>query len=791
MDSKSNQPLETELKVGMCDDNSCFPLGKFNTDPLGMHIIKLRENTKGLTVWVSRRGYVPKVVTWTEYHKDIIPPEYTVKLETAVTIGGAIRDEQGNPIANAQVAVQGPGSEPNSVEHLGLQGSFQTETTDPAGQWTCHAIPARFENLSFHVTHPDFAPASFKFQKGLWDGKASFVLKRGQGLNGAVLTKDGLPIQGAEVFVGPSQFHQDKIKTLTDEHGRFSLEKIPAGEKRLTVTAEGFAPETRLVELGPNSNNLKFELDLGGKISGTILGPEGKPIEGVWIGIQMWKGLQVLAWNTRTDSDGKFTWNSAPHEEGRYNIGKEGFLESSAAFKHGEPQTIRLQKATSLLGTVVDARTGEPIPHFQIYFGDGFMTDGKMRYAWQRHQGKKGHAGKFAFDLTESFGPQMYLRIEAKEYRPVISEPFTNTPAGHTFTFKLEKAPPITGLVKTPDGNPVANATLVVCSGDNRAYMSAPKQFRTELYDSPHARTDDQGAFTLPPISDAEAIVVAHEDGFIEMPFSADQTNKLDITLKPWARVSGQVLVGANPATNHEVMVSNDLLNLRDIPSIQLFITGKTDHNGDFLIEGIPPGEHAIAFKEIADPQAGRPLGLSHKTRLTFKPGEETKITLGGIGRPVVGKVVGAVSEKMKWTYQSGTLETDSPWPEQIPFREVSGREGFEIIRKNNEIRKSVRNTEDGREAEKKHREFLIKFAENGSFRAEDIPPGNYRATILFTEPREGPMSPRNELGVARFKVTVPEIPTGRTDEPLNVGSIDFKPFPPRANRAPSAVSAP
>ncbi|HEX7860772.1 MAG TPA: carboxypeptidase-like regulatory domain-containing protein [Verrucomicrobiae bacterium] len=173
IDSKSQQPLETELKVSMCDDKSCFPIGKFNTDAFGMHIIKLRENTKGLTVWVSRRGYVPKVVHWTEYHKDLIPPEYTVKLETAVTIGGAIRDEQGNAIPDAQIAIQGPGSQPNSVEDLGLQGNFQTEITDAAGQWTCHAIPAKFEVLTFHVTHPDFAPASFKFQKELWRFKVT------------------------------------------------------------------------------------------------------------------------------------------------------------------------------------------------------------------------------------------------------------------------------------------------------------------------------------------------------------------------------------------------------------------------------------------------------------------------------------------------------------------------------------------------------------------------------------------------------------------------------------------
>jgi hypothetical protein len=791
IDAKSQQPLLAELKVSMCDDRSCFPVGKFSADPLGMHIIKLPKEIKGLTVWVYRRSYVPKVLSWSDYHKDIIPPEYTVKLEAGASIGGAIRDEQGKPVADAKVAVQGPGNEAMSVEQLGLQGSFQTETTDAAGQWSCDNVPARFENLTFHVTHPDFAPASFQFQKELWDGKAVMILKRGAGLSGVVLGMDGRPIRSAEIFVGASQFHRDSVKALTDEHGRFALGKIPPGEKRITVTAEGFAPETRLVEIGANSSDLKFELDLGGKIRGTIVDADGKPIEGVFIGIMFWKGLQVLAWNTRTDKDGRFSWNSAPHGEARYNIGKEGFMEAGAMFKHGEDQTIRLEKAVTVSGTVVDASTGEPIPHFQIIFGDGFRTDGKMRYTWQRHQGKKGHGGKFAFDLTDGLGAVMYLRVEAKEYRPIISEPFTNTPGNHQFTFKLEKAPPVTGLVKLPDGRPAAGATLVVCSGDNHAYMSQPKQFRLDAYDSPNTRTDERGAFSLPPLSDAEALIIAHEGGFIEIPFSTDQTNKLEFLLKPWARVSGRVLLGRTPATNHEVMVSNDLLNLREIPPVQLFITGKTDKNGYFFIEGIPPGEHTIAFKEIAEAQAGRTLALSHKTRVTFKAGEETKMTLGGSGRPIIGKVVGTGSEKVDWAHQIGTLETDSPWPEPIySFREFPGRESMERLRKDNEIRKSIRTTAEGRAAEKNHREFLIRFAEDGSFRAEDVPPGKYRGSILAAAPRESHMVRRIELGVARFKVTVPEIPVGRTDEPLNVGSVDFKAFPPREQPRPSPITA-
>lgn len=789
-DARSNQPLDAELKLSMCDDRSCFPAGKFNTGPLGMHIIKLPEKTTGLTIWVSRRGYVPKVVTWSGYRKDIIPSEYSIKLDPGVTIGGAVRDEQGNPVPNAKVVIQGPGTrnEAMSVEQLGLQGSFQTETTDAAGQWTCNAIPAKLENLNFSVTHPDFAPATFPFQKELWDGKATVVLKRGQGLNGVVLSKDGFPIRGAEIFVGASQFHRDAVKAFTDEHGRFALDKIPAGGKRITVTAEGFAPETRLVEIGPSSNNLKFELDLGGRISGTILDADDKPIEGVWIGIMMWKGLQVLAWNARTDSDGKFSWNSAPHDEARYNIGKAGFMEGGAAFKHGEHQTIRLPKATRVVGTVVDATTGEPIPHLQVYIGTADVR-GEKRYHWDRHNGKKGHAGTFAFDLNEGLGGIMNLRVEAKEYRPLISAPFTNTPGEHTFSFKLEKAPPITGLVKTPDGQPAANATLVVCSGDNRAYMSAPRQFRTELYDSPHTRTDDQGVFTLPPLSEAEAIVVAHEDGFIEIPFSADQTNKLEIALKPWGRVTGKVFIGNTTAPHRRVMVLNQLYYGKPVPNVQVYLEDTTDAEGNFSIEGVPHGEQRVAYSAE---RSGKFIPQSHQTPILIEPGTNVHVTLGGSGRPVIGRVSVPTDLRIAWSRQSGFLESDNGWPEPPPRAGLnSTTNAYALLKEYAEKARTLGATPEGRALERDQRKFSVVFADDGSFRIEDVPSGNYRLNLEILEPGEGgPFSRHKGIGTTRTKFVIADIPGGRSDNPLDIGSLELDLYPP-GNQRPTSPGPP
>ena len=46
---------------------------------------------------IFRDGYVPKYVSWSEYQQDRIeeiPADYTVRLQSAVTIGGVVLDEQ-------------------------------------------------------------------------------------------------------------------------------------------------------------------------------------------------------------------------------------------------------------------------------------------------------------------------------------------------------------------------------------------------------------------------------------------------------------------------------------------------------------------------------------------------------------------------------------------------------------------------------------------------------------------------------------------------------------------------
>jgi len=108
----------------------------------------------GLNFFVTADGHVPKIISWN--FRGAIPAEYTMKLESGVTIGGVVVDEAGQPIAGAKIEIVSPGNDMSLVENIQF-GSDATILTDASGHWSCNMIPKSFEKVSLSVTHPEHA----------------------------------------------------------------------------------------------------------------------------------------------------------------------------------------------------------------------------------------------------------------------------------------------------------------------------------------------------------------------------------------------------------------------------------------------------------------------------------------------------------------------------------------------------------------------------------------------------------------------------------------------------------
>jgi Carboxypeptidase regulatory-like domain len=83
----------------------------------------------------------------------------------------------------------------------------------------------------------------------------------------------------------------------------------------LIVEAEGFAPQSRHIALLAPTNVLKVALSKGNIFRGQVLDETGNPIPDAAVRTDVDnQGLVNFRWNTTTDPDGRFEWNSAPAE---------------------------------------------------------------------------------------------------------------------------------------------------------------------------------------------------------------------------------------------------------------------------------------------------------------------------------------------------------------------------------------------------------------------------------------------------------------------------------------------
>lgn len=147
---------------------------------------------------------------------------------------------------------------------------------------------------------------------------------------------------------------------------------------------------------------------------------------------------------------------------------------------------------------------------------------------------------------------------------------------------------------------------------------------------------------------------------------------------------------------------------------------------------------------------------------IEVKPGATARVTIGGSGRPVVGRITIPGKLKARWgslqPYGRISVKHRPPRPyEQLPAEE---KVRFD------------------REWQKDHRSHAFLIQPDGSFRVEDIIPGEYQLSVQIHDDYEEPrFHGFIVLGKTERTITVPGLAGGqtRTDEPLDLGLIPFE----------------
>lgn len=590
-------------------------------------------------------------------------------------------------------------------------------------------------------------------------------------ITGLVVDDQGRPVLGAIVWGGfcSRPFAQD----TTDASGHFGLDTA-AAPNFVTVTADGFAADQQQFD-PTNSAPLVFRLSPIMPLFVRVVDEAGQPISGASFFMLTWWGRpSTLAQSLpqTTDADGRLQWSSAPKGEMGVEFTRAGYRYSmtNKMTADGTEHLVTLYPAAKASGKVTDADTGAPIESFQLTYG--YTQPWFSKPLWDLHSRACAN-GSYQQELDEE--GTSWLQIEAQGYQTIETKvPITNGEG--VFDIQLQRQTAnnsIRGIVLLPDGTPAAGIDVALCTAQvgimlngtvlEPTFSNIPKSRQVGY----RKKTDDHGQFSFEPIPEAHTVVAAGAAGLGEAR-CFDFSKPLEIRLKPWGRVTGSVRAQDGKWAGRSVSwrPPGHLTSWLTLEYDTKGFTTTSDEAGTFTFERVPPGDGRVAV----DGGAGAAPILSRSVHV--EPGETVDVQVGGIGRPVTGKLIAPPSVEVRsWTNQVTFAQLHVDWkaynmPENLTENAME------------RWRLEFEDSEAGRAWFRDQYSYEFKIRADGSFTVPEVLPGKYRLFINVSQGYLGSgqysnpsFSEQHRIASTAMVVTVPE---GNTESALALGEINL-----------------
>jgi RNA polymerase sigma factor (sigma-70 family) len=682
------RPLVTQIAAVSWTRQMPSEEREFATDSKGYVEIPVPSpDFQSLTLWLSAPGHVPVTLTWRR-HEFVEPVLFhQCLLEPGQVLEGVVEDEDGGPVAGAQIAFNQDG---DSGERWNIQYHWRltTVTSDALGRFRSDQISSLRDGEIMHytVSHPEFVSSDIELVGPVpMVTNPVVVLRRGVMVDGWVVDLDDRPIANAKVIelsgrVGPGK------RSTSGGDGRFSLGPFSPGPVQIQAFAEGLQRTKAEVIAGTFTNELTMR----------------------------------LAWVDRSR-------------------------------RIGDPDN-HLPKVLRVVGTVVDAETGEPLPRFCVRLRGG--VPGLYGVLGD------GHEGRFDWPLEVPVlegGPMMIrfcLEVDADGYLAEISDSRRRMEGTETFAFRLHRGGDVRGRVVGPDGRPVTRASVVLLSHGSSVGVRTHDGRFVALPSMPQSSTDSGGEFSLRLRPNLESLVVVDDAGFAQVPI--DRAGLKAIALQPWGCIEGVVLTAGQPAAGQEIRLEAwpaEQDSEMDRVLLGSSAVAKSDAEGRFRFERVVPGPVALCRFYRNTPRTSGAIGLGPCQRVDVVAGGTNQVVVSSRGRAVVGRF--RLSEPVPahdWRDNPPTLE------------EMDLAPGSKATRQRPE-------------SDVRFRRFSPRIEPDGSFRAEDVAGGSYVLRIRISVPPDDPedrerqdFSSRPEIGDLELPVIVPD--GDFNDPPLDLGTI-------------------
>jgi protocatechuate 3,4-dioxygenase beta subunit len=561
-----------------------------------------------------------------------------IELMPSSKVAGFIKDENGNPVANATV----------TVFHL----TNQDVKTDTNGFYEIDSLDPAFGQYQLKVTTDSYSTitTSFSPADAGQTAKLDIVLKPGVTVFGQVTDLDGNLLQGTTVGNTESTIMWNNIKTTTDANGYYELKNVDKGLLVLWAMHPKYPPYVERLNINAQESekqiNIKFENPK--PLHGKVVDTKGNPVQDVKVNIRNVNGVDCLNnhnWFV-TDSQGKFTIHNAP-PSGKVvlQLMSQTVPNIMPEIKIGKAEhIIEVQRAGKIYGCVIDNTIGKPVSKFNVKLGISNKSK-KFVGGYSVTREREGHN----FDDSNGFfdtgteilpiGAFYAVTVYAQGYDLLIIDPvevLPNSNEPNRIVFKLMPPTAIGGKVINENNEPVAGASVRWFSETNRLDMYGDHWDSTDT-----TITDSNGRFRFNTIGSGKRGIYITASGFApyidaNLILPDDKKELSEIVLEKAAEVYGTVYKDGKPAAG--VQLSCHFYEQSDLQ--QMGYIGKrivTDANGCYVLSDLPAGKLQILTMSPAINQSGQ---TTVSKNVILSAGQKLKLDLGNEqGLTVTGQV--------------------------------------------------------------------------------------------------------------------------------------------------------